>query len=332
MVKKWPTVQTAPATLFDMNSPSKPDLDDIDWKTAVMAQKSSSGAMGVYYVGFSDGTAVVVKGSGSTGTELFCTKLIRLLNVCSVPDIRVYKRLTDVGSQIYSKVVSLEMGLSRQGLAREYLTVMEYCSGCNTLNSIGDFNISSSCLGQLGRLAVFDMLLRNTDRFPLVVDNRGNPGNVLIRKADTEVFAIDNSAACIDLSQHKDRAIEYVRAVAVYIRDLDSLEKRGELSKTPLKTTAIIRDQILEYSAVDIGIQGTIDVQVGAWGMIIEMYYTPCLLLETLLIHYRDSLSIDMIIREFEKLPDSISGLSGINLPFIELLLSVFHLRGNCGL
>jgi hypothetical protein len=76
-----------------------------------------------------------------------------------------------------------------------------------TLSQIG-----ARILREIGAICAFDVLCNNTDRLPLLANNRGNPDNImlpLLSDLDDDetapVVAIDNTITCIDAFAHADQ-------------------------------------------------------------------------------------------------------------------------------
>ena len=85
-------------------------------------------------------------------------------------------------------------------------------------------------LREIGRLLVLDVLINNGDRFPLLWENRGNPGNLMFDSISgkvrvpailllyllfylNQVIAIDSQLCPIDRNLHEDVFQAYLSKV-----------------------------------------------------------------------------------------------------------------------
>jgi hypothetical protein len=109
--------------------------------------------------------------------EVFCSWLALKLGI-RVPRCRILLNKHGCeGNETYMKLAELDAKKSRTAaskLNREFLLLQEYIIG-ESLASLRnqDFASSQSSLRQLGFGLAFDMFCHNTDRIPLVVENRG---------------------------------------------------------------------------------------------------------------------------------------------------------------
>jgi hypothetical protein len=325
--KKW-TVATDTAWKFDFEKMiAHPDLEHIDWMSAVGVQKSKGGSQGVYFVETPNG-AVVVKGSNSIGAEMFCFLLAEKCGI-PAPKCRIVPRESNEGELIYNKLVELDdrqpiHRSARQALFRTFLMIQEYCTGSRSLASVSDEWLSnviwkSKDKGEMiwqtiGSIAAFDMFLRNTDRFPLVVDNRGNPGNVMFDNSG-RVLSIDNCSMCIDLEKQETLALQYALSVAKYVRQL--FEHPDELQKDTMR----LQSNIMQYTEYDIGEKGAMAAQRGIKSLIEKLDQ----------IQVKDLVDIKKSVSDYgaQKGKDQVVGLQSVRLNFLVLMLDIFKSRGN---
>jgi hypothetical protein len=325
--KKW-EVATEASWKFDFeHAKAHQDLYNVNWNSALGVQKSKGGSQGVYFVDTPDG-AVVVKGSNSLGAEMFCFSLAVKCGI-PAPKCRIVARESEEGQLIYSKLIELDdrqplYRTVRQALYRTFLLLQEYCTGSKSLSSLGDDKLSQiiwkakdkgqELLQIIGRIAAFDMFLRNTDRFPLAVDNRGNPGNVMFDNSG-RVFSIDNCSMCIDIINQDQQAKHYAESVAKYLKELSA-------DPTALhKNTTRLQANILQYTEYDIEERGTMFAQEG----ILQF------------VQILDSISFDDLIQLKETIAafataagkDEVVGLDAVRLSFLGLMLDIFHKRGD---
>ena len=192
--KRW-TVETESSFSFDFTSKCHPDLENIDWKSATGVQKSSGGSQGVYFVATPAGS-LVVKGAMGVAPELFGQRMAESIGL-NCPKCRVVTRETSEGQLIYNSLCTLDakQPINRtvhSNLARRYIMVMEYLQSTPLGSFTSDkfdavfgpsYSVSTkgeALLFQIGRVCGLDIFIHNTDRLPIVVENRGNLGNLMI--------------------------------------------------------------------------------------------------------------------------------------------------------
>jgi hypothetical protein len=233
------------------------------------------------------------------------------------------------GELIYGKLVELDdrqpiHRSARQALYRTFLMVQEYCTGSRSLASASEEWLSKtiwkskdkgkSIWKTIGEIAAFDMFLRNTDRFPLVVDNRGNPGNVMFDN-NGRVLSIDNCSMGIDLHKQETLAKQYAESVAKYIRQL------FEHPESIHKDTMRIQSNIMQYSEYDIGEDGAKAAQEGIIGFIEKLDQ----------FNIEDLIQIRNSVSEYavQSGKDQVVGLNAVQLNFLALMLEIFKKRGS---
>lgn len=301
-------------------------LERISWKAALGIQKSTSGSSGVYFVELPEG-AVVVKGSSSIGGEMFCSMLGQELGL-PAPQCRILRRDSEEGRCMYESLVELDdlqpiYRTARQGLFREFLLLEEYCGpNVKSLKQIAEDEMSQTLerygvnvMSDLGRICGFDLLVRNTDRIPLIIQNHGNPNNILVSPNSGRVYAIDNVSASLDIHSSREHALNYVSQVSKFLRELTGNPEEVHHSSMRL------RDMLMDWVGISIEKDKLIAFQAGILEIILKV----------------DGISLNDLA-EFHKCVRDISGknsesqvigLDSIRLPFLEIMLTVFQKRGH---
>jgi hypothetical protein len=175
-----------------------PTLRSLDIGRATRATRSSAGATsGVYFCDVNGQTAVVKPpGRGNdTAPEFVTTVLARQLGI-EAPSVALVP-------MNFEQVKDLAQNDSTQKFfddvcAADAVLVMEKVKGTSLQDLPPDEaqelflgRQANSVLKQIGRIAVFDALIGNNDRLPLLGDGGSNPGNIMFSR-DGKVIAIDN--------------------------------------------------------------------------------------------------------------------------------------------
>jgi len=337
-VKKW-EIATESSFKFDFSS-NPTDITKIDWSKATGVEKSSGGSQGVFFVSTPDGAAVV-KGSMTIGSEVFSSVVAAKLGI-NAPKCRIVEMTSGEGESMYNKLVELDslqpiMRTVASALNRKYLLIMEFVKGTalaaltaksgaeffgneDTLSEMGRVNLTG-----LGEVLAFDMVMHNTDRLPLVVDNRGNAGNVMFSTVKGhrygELVAIDNGVMCIDCDKNIDTLTTYSKSVAKLLTFLK--ETPDKLSPNCKK----MRDSIMEHTGFDIDqcagpgtdqklASGSMEIQKG---IISFLRKTDKLTVEDLL----------SIKRSIGALGSEMVGLSDIRSDYLHVMLTLCRRRGD---
>jgi hypothetical protein len=145
------------------------------------------------------------------------------------------------------------------------LTIMEYSVG----KSLWDWNAKDlfgggdlSELGKkicfnLGKVISFDVLINNWDRVPLIWNNDGNLGNVLVSdKLQHPITGIDQSISSIHPINFKSKYDDYINNVRALIKELNSSDKPGPIVN---KVQIFLKSNI----GYDIGEEGSLQVRNG---------------------------------------------------------------------
>lgn len=352
--KKW-EVKSESDFSFDFQSDPHQDIENIDWSTATGVERSKGGSQGVYFVATPAG-ALVVKGSMGIGAEVFGSVLANRLGLKS-PKNRIISMNTEAkddtgeGYTCYQKLCELDQAqpINRtvhSALFKSFLEVMEFKRG-RALGSL-DQDTAEEFLGRatalsakgrerlvaLGHILAFDMLIHNTDRLPLVVENRGNAGNVMFSTAAGadfgEVLSIDNAVACVDPIQHIKLVSAYVQQCSDLLQFLEATpEEAGPHAK---KVSAAI----FEHTGFDIDgskilpadeegnkpVLGSVEVQKGISEMVKKI--------DTLTIEELEKMRSDIASMEVAGKP--MVGLDGIRMDWLSMMLKLIKDRGLNGM
>lgn len=171
-----------------------PNLNKIDWNEVKAVSMSESGTAGVFFVELEEG-GFVVKGSPEPAIEYFASLVYAKLKI-KVPQMRVMK-YTD--PEFNKMVLALErktyydqklFARLKTRLNRPYILIQQYVTGIPITNMglnrarmafSPSFPPSRDRLIKIGLLMGMDTFLNNTDRYPLIWNNDGNPENILLQ-------------------------------------------------------------------------------------------------------------------------------------------------------
>jgi hypothetical protein len=182
--------------LFSDNSSAS--IDVIAWSTLRNCKHVSEGGESSRGIVVAEllTKKIVLKSSQEPAREMFLTRLCRWLGVAA-PAIRFVVS----GSDEYRQMSRAVHGMT----LRPVVLVMEFVSGM-TMSRISaaawakyfscDSPLAKPVLRAIGRIMALDVLTNNWDRVPLIHDNRGNFGNVILQEppdGSAVLVAIDNA-------------------------------------------------------------------------------------------------------------------------------------------
>ena len=180
---------------------------------------------------------VVVKASSTLGAELYGAVLAKRIGVAA-PGMRIINRQSREGTDVLNNMIMKEPRV-KDYLSQPLFILMEYVKGVvlgdvildsgNIRNESPDRNkfvydkfgdpprslhdVGRNNLLQFGRMIGLDFITNNFDRFPVVWNNNGNPGNVMFygnteedgvaEEVANRIVAIDNMTSCISRSKFK---------------------------------------------------------------------------------------------------------------------------------
>ncbi|CAM9695222.1 unnamed protein product [Chrysoparadoxa australica] len=218
------------------------DVSDADWSTVSAIQRSDGGSVGIFFI--ATATGVVVAKSMTKAdfrTQSILNDLASALKI-NHPKMRLiekgepeYDTLADAVKQIFTPLhLDLwEVGGARDALfTGEGILLQELVKGrplCH--RGEGQRPLVEADFEGLGRLFVYDLLIRNTDRFPSRrtiprpiegrIDMAGNPGNVMLGAKGGEVTAIDNE---LQIMKDPEEQAVYRQAVKSVVDEITGRE------------------------------------------------------------------------------------------------------------
>mmetsp|Transcript_23442 Transcript_23442/g.61391 ORF Transcript_23442/g.61391 Transcript_23442/m.61391 type:complete len:403 (+) Transcript_23442:63-1271(+) len=267
---KWATSLDSQFVFDFKRATPKQDVAAMCWgKDVVGVMRSDAGAEGVFFVQTSSG-AVVLKGSRSMGPEVFSSLLGTALGVYC-PPWRVIATGSPEGKELVAELAAkdasgrlkLNLGSLTHVLLKGFLPgghLGEIGSerAAEIFGRAGLSDNGCARLREIGRILALDVLCNNGDRFPLIWDNRGNPGNVMMARGVGKAVSIDSQIQPIDAVQHRVHFEAYLDKVRELV---ESLKAKGDGEELPQFKR--VRDKLLEFTAHDVGTAGTIEMQKG---------------------------------------------------------------------
>jgi len=258
--------------VFDFKTASpRENLCKIDWATELKGvQRSEAGAEGVFFAETNTG-ALVVKGSRSIAPEMFsCILGIQLGVYC--PRWRLISNGSSEGRKMMKALNSMDpSGRIQTSIGNQtHILLKGFLPGKN-FGSIGEQRAlaifgaegrtsenGKKRLRELGRILALDVICNNGDRFPLIWDNRGNPGNVMMANGVGKSVSIDSQIQPIDGVLHPVELEAYLKK----IKDLRSLlDEKG--STTALPSFTNVCSKLGEFSERLFGEADAIELQLG---------------------------------------------------------------------
>eukprot|EP00039_Didymoeca_costata_P019312 m.337022 g.337022 ORF g.337022 m.337022 type:complete len:402 (+) comp18025_c0_seq1:122-1327(+) len=269
---KWSTSLDVQYKFDHDNARPREDISGIDWSKLEGVERSDAGAEGVYFVETDTG-AIVLKGSRSIAPEAFSCLLGLKLGVLA-PKFRVIDVAGDEGAAMMRNLGSLDISgrvnttIKHQThiLIKSYIPGVTFgqLSSARAKEIFGPANKLSENgherLKELGRLLALDVLCNNGDRFPLIWDNRGNPGNVMLAKGPGKIVSVDSQLMPIDKNNYPDEYQQYLDKVTALMNSVHKVRADPELECPEFKR---VREKIAEYCGHDVGAQGTQSMQLG---------------------------------------------------------------------
>lgn len=245
-----------------------PFKEPVCWENALEMKWCHGGSGGVFVVKFAAG-AICVRGSNWNPGELFAQRLSTLLGVRTALDRVVHPKDSEskaIRCAVQSAKPDTEDSRLKLNLIfkAESLTVLQYVDGIVMMGvpaheHLKQLSARSPLWYQIGRLAAFDMLINNFDRFPLVWSNCGNLGNVMINSSLGAVTGIDQ---CVQEITHPTGFTNYLSRVRQAVA-----EARGAPGKAfEAIKTAVYNNTAIELSASEMG-----EVRTGVLDFIAEV-------------------------------------------------------------
>lgn len=260
-VRKWEIKEDKPFQ-FDFNSKPHPDIEHIVWSEVEGVMKSPGGSGGVYFIATPAG-GLVLKCSMTLFSEVFGAALGQCAGL-KTSKCRILTMASSEGDEMYDKLCEVDEkhhgnGIIRSDLQVKHVLLYSYVPGVSfdvneealerMLGPSGKLSeIGLQRLRAVGKLMAFDMLCHNTDRLPLVSDNTGNKGNLLMSTVpgSADIVLIDSAVACIDPTKHTDTLGRYLDVCSVFLKKLYANPSK------PTLNVLRVRDSIMETTSFDI--------------------------------------------------------------------------------
>ena len=227
-------------------------------------ERAEKGSEGLFFAQFEDAEGrtlgAVLKRSKAPGAEVFFSLLTQYLGV-PTGRIRIIDTNSEEGASLLHEAKALDpSGAVRSTLfAQSYLLFMDYLRG-KSFNEIdysffrkhlgaeadADALRTSRLLKDIGSMMVLDVLTNNCDRFPLIWEHRGNPGNIMVDRDDGScAFSIDGQIIGIDNAEGR---ADYMGRVSTLLTD---------------RNFSPIREKIAEWTDYNIGEAGEEAIRAG---------------------------------------------------------------------
>jgi len=129
----------------------------------------------------------------------------------------------------------------QKGLNRPFILIMEHINGTDIFALTGNEKLLNRFLGtreplhQLGGMLLFDVLINNWDRLPLIWDNDGNGANFLFTFDESDstykVYAIDQAITTIkeDIGPAREKYLDRVKELVADILNPEWSPKKSSL-------------------------------------------------------------------------------------------------------
>eukprot|EP00051_Salpingoeca_urceolata_P030448 m.8936 g.8936 ORF g.8936 m.8936 type:complete len:400 (-) comp3369_c0_seq2:86-1285(-) len=257
---KWQTSLDVQFSFDFANARPHPDLAAINWNGVRGLQRSDAGAEGVFFADTVEG-AFVVKGSRSVAAEVFSTLMAAQLGIVT-PATRIVRTASSEGKRMLEKCKELDAsGRASVNLGSQTHVLLKPFQRGKNLSQAGvkyatEFFQKPGQLEALGAVLVLDVLCNNGDRLPLIWENRGNPGNVMICNQRQQVVSVDSQLLPI-ADDHAQQRQEYMDKVSGLISRL----RADPVAEAP--EFAAVRTKLREFTGYDCGIAGCEAMQAG---------------------------------------------------------------------
>jgi ankyrin repeat protein len=206
-----------------IHSAAGPLDQDPKWHTLDKLSATPTQSQNAVFVHTAAGT-YLVKSDTSTLQELFAGQLARALGI-RAPQMRILTFLDKEWMFLMSAMAAFAGSVKQNEMVTATVThrlgqvvlLMEFIPGVRMLTGenaapatevLGD----TQNLRHLGKIIAFDMLINNTDRFPVVWDNEGNLGNLLFDESGA-IVAIDQMLIAIDSENENPLLQKYLDRV-----------------------------------------------------------------------------------------------------------------------
>jgi len=320
---KWAVGGVDDAHKADLkNAKPVPNLFKLDLDGGLKgAQRSESGSEGVFFVTLNSGGIFVLKASKSISEEVFSNLIAQALGVYS-PKLRIIYSRDQEGDRLLDLIIASDkQGVAIHGiLSAEYFLLKEFLPGTKNFDKCTAAEIKEffyeefphtlsvhgkKYLHNLGVILAVDVITNYSDRLPLIWDNPGNSGNLMITNKG-QFVSVENGITTF--ATNSATYEQYSKRVKTF---LDSLINNPE---TVLPEFQKIDDKFMEFAGISIGDVGILAVQEG---FIEFIRNTPKLELSKAQLENWKSV--------LEKFQPPLVGVSTINVDCIANLLDIFR-------
>ncbi|KNC49393.1 uncharacterized protein AMSG_05393 [Thecamonas trahens ATCC 50062] len=210
---------------------------ELAWEQVDGWRVSEEGSGGVVFVGFGGDGVAVVKASGSVAADAVAAKIGEMVGL-NAPATRLVALHVDaeraqLAAALKRTDANTSVGMPSSSVVRllrhPMLTLAEYV--VPTTSGVADvLQRSPDAVADLGAILMFDVLVRNADRSPLLMDHGGNAGNMLVGTGD-RLVAIDNSMS--SLEPGTPEAVLYLDRVRALLGELAAVNGGAGLDVAP---------------------------------------------------------------------------------------------------
>ena len=230
-------------------------MEHRDWDRVVSSRHSDAGSFGVDFLSADDGT-LVVKEHAAMPNAVLAAEIGKLFGLATASTVCV-RRDSEEGAKLWRKISELNRELFLKIVEKSQLLVMQYVP-CRTFLELKDSGtdmdsfVTSILRGEsddffyeLGKLAVFDELVANTDRLLLRVDEAAvNDANILFISEPGHPFrliALDQEVGIASTGEKPFRSdkdlTDFLRSSGTIFQDFD----QKVLSKFLGRLTRMVR-------------------------------------------------------------------------------------------
>eukprot|EP01129_Flabellula_baltica_P003416 TRINITY_DN13180_c0_g1_i2.p1 TRINITY_DN13180_c0_g1~~TRINITY_DN13180_c0_g1_i2.p1 ORF type:complete len:299 (+),score=62.39 TRINITY_DN13180_c0_g1_i2:143-1039(+) len=207
-------------------------------------KRSQTGSLGVYFVETASGIVVLKGARGEIQEMIFSTFLAYLFGIFC-PRFRIVRVTSEENQEMFgeeaSEILRGCQGVDASGglrhlFSNQFIVVQEFIKGktlsefeyvemMDLFGSEIELNLNAERrLKDLGVVLVYDVLVNNTDRLPLIWDNQGNSGNLMLDDVTGQVITLDNTMATIDPERYPDKCEMYLNRVRHLLESLSERE------------------------------------------------------------------------------------------------------------
>lgn len=340
------TVQHSPEFYFSYSSVPI-NLKTISWNTLKGVEFSQGGSTSVFFCGFPQNEACIIKGVGNVVEDIFTSQILDLLKV------HIHKsRVIQHSQSEFRQIVNSMRGVSVHDLFidhhickeldRPFMLLQEYHPGIYLLQ-MGKKR-AEACFGrdmvfgyrrlrEIGEIIAVDIWMNNSSRVPVIWSTEGNPNNFLISVQGNNltsaslldpdvnismgnVYAIDSACCCLGkddenserlYSQHLERVGRFVRGT---VRDLEAALTGKTMGLLSLPCMETVKEFFYKYTRVELDNNQLFQILKGVMGTFKE-------------IAEMENYEIEEVISEIRRMPEQdwmevwTSGMDKLSIEFL---------------